>query len=589
MAFRQPTYHAPQRIYTAPNETQNQQPSSPLTRPLEQLADSQEWVLFSPSAASTTDHGYTNSTVQTRTAGRSRISDLGSLDTAARSYGYDLDDGSEQTEGAGDDEEDGELDSLDSHLHEFGAQPSVYRSSADVRESGETSGTVLPTHDGLGSFRVDQTLMGEEVQEHLYAFEKYNPRRVKRRRESVELGILELENERAAEAERTRRIEKWRMEQSRLLVDEIQKETRRRKQSLSSERPVLEDREQEDLATLSTVESSTLEEGEVASDENESFWNRITKRVIQDLMGIDDDLLSIIFGEAIPENDDLSTTPPANQPLDPTSSLTAARQLDVSSWEYRLLERIARELGILVNQLSDHPGAFSTYLHSQKTPLPYAGLPVIPETSRVQIPAPSGRQLLTSTLTDPQFLPTIPQVQPLPISSTSLAHPSPLDETDTTPRPSPTLSREEWEKELDIKMVFRYLRSRITSKFHAHASSPTTLDFTTSGTSHLATASTADSAARAARVRQHHPLVTRHTENRRRSIERRTWKPTVPGTSGVLGGGIGARRPSSSCASVSAKRNSGSSRHYWDFGAGQSVGSGSLIANTGGMGSWGEV
>jgi len=35
-------------------------------------------------------------------------------------------------------------------------------------------------------------------------------------------------------------------------------------------------------------------------------------------------------------------------------------------------------------------------------------------------------------------------------------------------------------------------------------------------------------------------------------------------------------------------KRSGSSRHYWDFG-GQSVGSGSLVAGVGGMGSWGEV
>jgi len=52
-------------------------------------------------------------------------------------------------------------------------------------------------------------------------------------------------------------------------------------------------------------------------------------------------------------------------------------------------------------------------------------------------------------------------------------------------------------------------------------------------------------------------------------------------------------RGSSSCASerLSAKglgKRSGSSRHYWDFG-GQSVGSGSLVAGVGGMGSWGEV
>ena len=138
------------------------------------------------------------------------------------------------------------------------------------------------------------------------------------------------------------------MEQSRVLVDEIQRETRRRKQSISTERrSLLEDREQEDAVTLSNVEGSTAD---VPSEENESFWNRITRRVIRDLMGIDDDLLSIIFGEALPEDDDLSTTPPANGPFDAAHSIIAAnQQYDQSSWEYRLLERIARELGILVS------------------------------------------------------------------------------------------------------------------------------------------------------------------------------------------------------------------------------------------------
>lgn len=589
MAFRQPTFHVPQRHYTTPAESQTP-PLQTVHRQAHHLADAEEWILFSPSAASTTDRTYTTSTARTRTAGHSRISDLGSLDTAARSY--------DDEEAVEDEEEDGELDSLDSHLHEFRPEPSVYG------QSGEASGTVLPTHDGLGSFRLDQTAMGEEVQEHLYAFEKYNPRRVKRRRESVELGMLELENERTAEAERTRRIEEWRMEQSRVLVEEIQKETRRRKQSMSTteRQTIVEDQEQEDLATLSNVDSYT-ESGEVLKEEGEGLWSRITRRVIRDLMGIDDDLLSIIFGEALPVDDDLSTTPPASRPLQAVHSLVSRNEYDKSSWEYRLLERIARELGILVNQLSDHPGAFSTYLHSQQTPLPYAGLPVIPETGREQQLLELTSSALTTSPSDPQFIPTLQTAtQPvsIPMTSTSFA-PSPPEDADATPRLSNPLSQpmtqEEWERELDIKMVFKYLRSRFTSKFQSSPPPLYAMDFATGGTAHLATASTADTAARAARVRQHHPLVTRQspTKERRRSIERRTWKATVPSIGNVSPVAIHhIRKGSSSCASERlslngrAKRNSGSSRHYWDFG-GQSVGSGSLIASTGAMGSWGEV
>ncbi|TVY14534.1 hypothetical protein LARI1_G005707 [Lachnellula arida] len=509
MAFRQPTFQPQQRQHPAPAP----QPIQTTTPRSENLADSQEWILFSPTSI-------TASTARTRT----QASEFGSLDTAA---GYDVDLHSSSSQAVAEDEEegteDGELDSLDSHLHDFRNEPSVYR--------GETSGTVLPTHDGLGSFRLDRTTMGPEVQEHLYSFERYNPRRIKRRRASVEIAEEEAE---AAESEQ---------------------------------------REQEDVASMSVVEDA-VDEGD-----GETFWSRITRRVIRDLMGVDDELLSIIFGETLPKDDDLSTTPPANDPR----GLIPATQSEHAGWEYRLLERVARELGILVNQLSDHPGAFSTYLKTQQTPLPYAGLPVIPESSRDQSPPPLPLSTSTSTQLNPEFHPTLPVAIPI---STSLATEE-LEEA--TPRQTCPITKEEWERDLDIKMVFRYLRARFSTSsstspanpkspdslsHHAstHASIPS-LSSPNFTTSHLATASTADTAARAARVRQHHPLVT---GTRRRSLDRRTWGVSVPG--GAMGVGVPSleRRASSSCA-TSERRKSGSSRHYWDFGG--SVGSGG----------WGEV
>lgn len=351
------------------------------------------------------------------------------------------------------------------------------------------------------------------------------------------------------------------------------------------------DRDQEDVATMSNADE------EAADEENESFWNRITRRVIRDLIGIDDDLLEIIFGESLPEDDDLSSTPPANSPLDAARGILPSDQYKQDSWEHRLLERIARELGILVNQISDHPGGFSTYLQTQQTPLPYAGLPVIPETAREPVATEQPTSSILTSAPELQFQPTIQPSSAIPIS-TSLAS-STLKAEDATPRQtnplSQPLTREEWERDLDIKMVFRYLKDRFTAKFSPYPAQYPQLDFTTSGTSHLATASTADSAARAARVRQHHPLVTRQPNSmkeRRRSIEKRTWKPSVPSNSVVVEGRGMVRRGSSSCASERVKRTvSGSSRHYWDFGPGGSgsVGSGSLIVSTGGMGSWGEV
>ncbi|THV44257.1 hypothetical protein BGAL_0688g00040 [Botrytis galanthina] len=608
MAFRQPTHHAP-RTFTQPNQDANSQTRSQQNAQEGngRLEASQEWVLFSPAAPSFTEGTYTASTGRTRgtrTAGHSRISDFGSLETAARSYGiyddHDVDeDVDAQTE---DDNEDAELDSLDSHLHEFRTDPSVYGNREDEE------GPVLPKHDGLGSFRVDG--IGEDVQQHLYAFEQYNPRRVKRRRESLEIGEMALESEKAAEMERTRRIEIWRLEQSRALVDEIQRETRRRKQSMSSEKrsTVVEDKEQEDLATLNNVEA---EPAPTITRENDSLWNRLTRRVIRDLMGIDDDLLSIIFGESLPIEEELSKASGRAMPIPATVT-----RPDKSSWEYRLLERIARELGLLVNQLSDHPSAFTTYLQSQQTPLPYAGLPVIPESASSSnsnmatgIPLPDleleqeQEEHLASTLNtdhDLEFHPTIPQ--PISIPNQSKAE----ELEDSTPRQSYSapITREEWERDLDIKMVFRYLKSRFTSRSDnvpAPTASSSGSVLSKSTRENLAVENTPDSLARVARVRAHHPLVNLKANNggvRKRGVVGRRGS-SESGVGLVLGGlgkgmGLGSGGVSIGGTLKSLRIGSGSSRHYWDIGGslGGSSTRGSVVVGGGGgagMGAWGEV
>ncbi|QSZ31057.1 hypothetical protein DSL72_000618 [Monilinia vaccinii-corymbosi] len=630
MAFRQPAYHAPPRTFT--QET-NSQPLSQTQHNIQERAreseEGQEWILFTPVAPSFTEGTCTISTGRTRrtrTAGHSRLSDFGSLETAARSYGiyddhdYDIDeDGDAQT---GDDNEDAELDSLDSHLHEFRTEPSVFGNREDEE------GPVLPKHDGLGSFRIDG--IGEEVRQHLYAFEMYNPRRVKRRRESLEIGERALDGERAAEMERTRRIEMWRMEQSRALVDEIQRETRRRKQSMSSgseRRSTVEDKEQEDVATFNHVE---VEPSLKTTSENDNLWSRLTRRVIRDLMGIDNDLLSIIFGKSLPTEDDLSKTPGRT-----TNIPTATTQRDQSSWECRLLERIARELGLLVNQLSDHPGAFSTYLQTQQTPLPYAGLPVIPEStsstnlnmathiSRADLEREESQDPLTSTLNtsaDVEFHPTI--TRPVSIPNPSQAGQEWELEDDSTPRPSftSTITREEWERDLDISMVFRYLKNRFLSRSeNTHGAMSMSMSMSMSGSrsalaqgarENLAVEHTPDSLARVARVRAHHPLVNLKASNagvRRRVVGRRGSSESGAGLGkGGLPMGGGSTGIPIGGTLKSLRIGSGSSRHYWDIGgslAGSSTRGSVVVGGAGGggigigigigigmgMGAWGEV
>lgn len=623
MAFHQPTRQISQRVVRA-DPTSSESEVRLAAPPLTQSRDeSQTWVLFSPATDAGTSTSYLSSVQDDEqpTPGRSRISDLGSLQTIEPSDNLYSEPANsdllEEDEEDDDDatEDDAELDSLDSHLPEFRQQGGFTQSTP-----------ILPGHDGLGSFRVDTQMLSADMQEQMYQFERYNPRRIKRRRESLELGQLALESDEAQEAARRRRIEEWRLEQSRILLQEIQKETRRRRESTASaltnklRRGSQASMDPEaDEATLSTIGESTsdasaaetewhdqddseLDLGAGEGDEA-SMWTRITRKVIRDLMGVDDDrLLCVLFGEALPEDlgldlaaDDLSSTPRASGP---TPTNTEQDQ----SWQLRALDRIARELGHLVSQLSahPHPGAFSTYVRMQQQPLPYAGLPVIPEAAALPVTAPVDRAEETKNRTssvsnvEGSTVPTLPQFQP---TLQTVPHSMPMDIPRTRsmdnhvegPEVPGTFTQQEWEQDLDIKVVFRYLRNRFTS---SRAASSTATASHHAHASHQPSSPEVVAARAAARVRQHHPLV-----HQRRKSFKVSGGPSVPGQV------VNVHHTHGSCASQSTRRSGRrgslsvsssrhSSRHYWDIGAGGpagSIGTGSMIASTGPMGSWGEV
>ncbi|UQC85238.1 uncharacterized protein CLUP02_10735 [Colletotrichum lupini] len=575
MAFHQPTRRPSQQRAARPVQEEDRDiPQLHVQDPATTDA-SHSWVLFEPADDTTTASSYLSEEEESLpTPGRSRLSDIGSLNTFLHSARDTESRQSGVLSSAIDEEsveDDAELDSLDSHLPEFRTIPSLYTHSAGA--AGAQSVPVLPTHDGLGSFRLDNP----EVQEQLYAFERFNPRHVRRRRESLELAQLEMEIEEEQETHKMQRIEAWRLEQSRILLEEISRETRRRRQSMVSVRPTVttEEKKAEDVASLSVIgnedDADSMDwhyESTDTQDNERGLLARITHKVLNDL-GIDERLLSILLGEQLPSDDDLSTTPKTGADL----SNTPTQQSNDSSWQLRALDRVAKELGLMVNQLSphNHPGAFSTYTRMQQMPIPYAGLPAIPESSADTAMAPVAREASTKM---PEFQPTMVQhARPINIPATrpQLDPPVTLTRDESTPLPA-TFTQEEWEQDLDANLVFRYLRSRFSSR-----STPSST-FTT-GTSHLATSSTPDTAAKAARVRQHHPLVSRA-----RQVERRTFKATTPSSPAAI-------RHASSCASQStrrsARRSSVSSRHYWDIGG--SIGTGSVIASVGPMGSWGEV
>jgi hypothetical protein len=584
---RQISYQAPERV--ADITTTAQQPKQPLEA-------SEEWILFSPTAPSTTARTHTTSTERTpRTAGLSRFSEFGSLDTAAQSD-QDGDNGSF----LGTEEE---LDSLDDGLHAF-HEPSDYGAPAGrLLQSGET---VLPTHDGLGEFQPDATM-----HEHMWQFERPR-RRVARRRSSVQrhLTILDEADEGDQEQERRQRIEKWRLEQSKALLEEIEKETRRRRRmsTLSAARSQVDSTRQDVSSTVPPAAPSVIDTQILSSDEgmeNMSLWQRITRRVIRDLIGLDEDTLSVIFGESLPEG---ASTPKPGSPAE-FSAVKALQEagIDLSAnseddWQTRLLERVAQELGILVHQLSEHPGAFSTYQRTQSVP-EYAGLTSTTfnptTTTDSNLSRPISSQPTTDSSASAHFAPTFPTQQiPHAYSEASLwgieEEPAEVDPLDSFRAPPATTAniaedlereREYWERELDVKMIFSFLVKRFTSR-RPSISSPTRKASSAPSLSAMGTDEGVNSARRAAIIRQHHPLVNGTTgrglptssssqtrETKRKDTTYRTYyNPSASLRHQKL-------RSNSSCASQStkkSKRSSNSARNYWDLGG--SVGSGSVFA-----------
>lgn len=498
------------------------------------IDESQTWVLFSPPTEATTASYLSGTAHSIETPGRSRLSDVGSLDFPRSSHHDMLEDGAE---------DDAELDSLDSHLPEFRSIPEGLESAL---ASAQHSMPLFPSHDGLGSFRLDRPALGQDAQDHIYRFERFN--RNHRRAGSFEPIQPEHDAAHAQEAEKRLRIEAWRLEHSRVLLDQVNRETRRRRRSLASLHRVQHSEETE-------ADNMTWHDEDAIDTESESqgLLARLTRTVVKDILGIDDRLLSILLGNTAVEDDsELSTTPRASQ------TLPLPGDSEEQSWQLRLLERISQELGLLVNQLSHHPGAFTAYTRMQQMPIPYAGLPVIPEAGDAT-PAAANTREASSRASQPEFQPTVHRA-PQPMDIPKAVHAEPVDDL--------AFTKDEWEQELDIKLVFRYLISRFRSRSNGSSSS-----------AYTGVNTTQDAAARIARVRQHHPLISRS-----RPVERRMFRPPTPSSPVAM-------RHHSSCASQStrrsARRSSGSSRHYWDIGG--SLGTGSVISPHGPMGSWGEV
>lgn len=591
MAFRVPTQAPPRR--TSYSASQRPPPLDlPLATSEQQEDDTTQWVLFSPTART-----HTTSTEHTRTVGASRLSDFGSFGTATRSAAGQGGEGDEEDEDALDDQldEDGtELDSLDDGLHAFRA-PSLSPASPTRVDQGPPA--MLPAHDGLGSFQASSQL----AQEQLWQHEQYNPQRREqalprhRRRSSVQRH-LDTVNEQEAHVERDRwqRIEQWRMDQSRALLQEIERETRRRRSSRASVSTI--PRSVDYTSPPSTPESPAEVATPVEPEEmDESFWRRITRKVIQDLIGIDDSLLSVILGESLAL--DAQTAENDLPELDMETVLAREpepQHIDAPLWQTRVLQRIAHELGILVHQLCEQPGAFTSYYQMTKdVSSEYAGMSLnrLADSTTSVRPSelsaqPTAETIPSDSMPSPHFNPTL--------RDPSREHEAQwgIEDDDPTGEPVSESTRfqqeqEYWERGLDVMMVFRYLRTRFSRRGYMTSDKYTA----TSTPRH-----TQDASRRAAIIRQHHPLVARAHSRSQTQSRRPSQLSGVSGAAGVSSPLVRPhlRRPSSSCASqsklsvISSRRTlTGSSRNYWDIGG--SVESSSAIGVGAGLGTWGEA
>lgn len=565
MAFRQPSIAAPRQVPTSNAPVVPGDVSA--SARLKSSQDLREWVLFSPSQAQTLSLAH--STATARSAELSRLSDFDSLSTFNRS-GKNAGSLSEAIDGGTAEEED--LDSLDEGLHAFQDHllPHHLRYAEGI-------GSILPKHDGFGTFPASSS----PVQDQIRQFEQHNPHRRpagNRRPSSVvrQLDAVLHDNILRAETERMARVEIWSIEQSKILLDSVQREAgrRRRRRACPSNRGSKHDisascKDGFDKGLSRPwdrgyrLEKSGDEIGEMEVESDEPLLELLTRRLIRDLLGIDDDVLSVIFGESLREES--SSVEASQMPSKSVFRLPedSDRTMPIPGLEGRLFDRLARELGILVKHFSDHPGAFSTL--PDAVDFDHAGVPVSfssPPQDQQRASAPPAHRS-TKSSSSISFRPTIESYLYQPSSATSETTHAALWGVEEETTPSGNLDDGYWERSPGLVSIFRVLHHRFFSPRRAPTSTPK-----------IATTATPAFLHRTAVIRQHHPLVSLAAAA---ASSRRTR------SAGIF------RRTESSCKSLSKRKSvraiSGSSRNYWDLGDGSAGGS---IAGSA-LGAWGEV
>lgn len=421
--------------------------------------DEQEWVVFSPSV--TVEPSNFTMTEMGTNMGHSMLwtegtaSGLSEIPGSSYLEGHGRED--DEGEGEKDDEEEDEKHFLD-----------LFRDN----QSGHP--VVLPAHDGRGIFASITSDESESI---------FMPE------------MASLEESLRLLAERNRmfdqthdmhsRIQRWRQDHCAAFMEEMEKARDRKLRSKSpAHKPQSEVQWREEMEASMMFDEVDREnepplpwgQGEVnqVGRENtgvpETFWRKVTRSVMRDIMGIDDSVLEVIFGEPLPP----STSTAAD-------SCTGEGVVGVK-WERSLLERVARELGILLQQYTVHPtqGAFSTFprhmMHSQdrikdsnaggaKTPRRGNSHDKVTEPNTCDNCVP----MAVTSQSEVEFTPTLSHklYDPIPRAHTGgkLAADSEYcsQRTAAGARTEAQLRKEYWEQELGVRVFFSYLKSRLSS------------------------------------------------------------------------------------------------------------------------------
>lgn len=504
-----------------------QQPVQPVSRPRPSFTDApissgreekepgedwaREWVLFSPSTPSTLGDHISSAEHNPYTTSLSQRSGRESAHTIVAPS----EDGSAaqvpltslEGRGLSARDEDEELDSLDTHLHAFRET-----STPTAPDQAYDNIALLPTHDGFGSFMALAGRGPNQADQHGDRDRGELPK--------IRSGMLDTvasREDEEVETARAIRIEAWRLEQSMITLERVEKEIQRRAVSVVGwASPANEGETTPRVGNAERTDRSSGQKDDGIGDVKDyldirgepnqrldmdpgdrSLVGRLVRRVLKDVIGIDEPLLSIVLGESLPDDEDVSESSIFPE-YGNSGGHVDAPDLQIS-WLNRLLERIAHELDVLAHKMTEQTGAFSTYSVSRPSDVSTKyrssrDIELIKQrpSSHRQLSVSDLRRVRSGTsrpssdadMVTPGFYPSLPAEATRP-------HSHVLNQT-TQDAPIPAFSSsselndsigkggteaeylqaecEYWQRTPDLPMLFSYLRHRFRRRPHVLSS-----------------------------------------------------------------------------------------------------------------------